>query len=41
MKALRVSTRQPGAFVIGADSTLACEGKLYDKPPRLPLRVSS
>src|ERR1044072_1115973 len=32
MKALRVSTRRPGAFVIGADSTLACEGKLYEKP---------
>ena len=35
MKALRVSTRRPGAFVIGADSTLACEGKLYDKPATL------
>ncbi len=35
MKALRVSTRRPGAMVIGADSTLACEGKLYDKPETL------
>jgi septum formation protein len=35
MKALRVSTRRPGAFVIGADSTLFCEGKLYDKPATL------
>jgi septum formation protein len=33
MKAVRVSTRRPGVLVIGADSTLACEGKLYDKPP--------
>ena len=35
MKAVRVSTRRPGAMVIGADSTLACEGKLYDKPPTI------
>jgi septum formation protein len=35
MKAVRVSTRRPGAMVIGADSTLACEGKLYDKPSSL------
>ncbi len=35
MKALRVSTRRPGALVIGADSTLACEGKFYDKPANL------
>jgi nucleoside triphosphate pyrophosphatase len=35
MKAVRVSTRRPGAMVIGADSTLACQGKLYDKPPTL------
>ncbi len=35
LKAVRVSTRRPGALVIGADSTLACEGKLYDKPPTL------
>jgi len=35
MKAVRVSTRHAGAMVIGADSTLACDGKLYDKPPTL------
>jgi septum formation protein len=35
MKALRVSARRPGAMVIGADSTLACDGKLYDKPATL------
>src|SRR5258708_2301093 len=35
MKAMRVSTRRPGAMVIGADSTLACDGKLYDKPATL------
>lgn len=35
MKALRVSTRHPNAMVIGADSTLACDGKLYDKPESL------
>ena len=35
MKARRVSTRRPGALVIGADSTLSCEGRLYDKPPTL------
>ena len=35
LKALRVSTRRPVAFVIGADSTLACDGKLYDKPATL------
>lgn len=35
MKAVRVSTRRPGAMVIGADSTLACDGKLYDKPADL------
>lgn len=33
MKALRVSTRRPEAMVIGADSTLACNGRLFDKPP--------
>jgi len=31
-KALAVSTRTPGALVIGGDSTLACEGRLFDKP---------
>jgi septum formation protein len=40
MKALRVSTRRPGAFVIGADSTLACEGSTTSRP-RLPRRASS
>ena len=33
MKAVKVSTRHPEAFVIGADSTLACNGRLFDKPP--------
>jgi septum formation protein len=33
MKALKVSSRHPQAFVIGADSTLACNGRLFDKPP--------
>jgi len=32
MKAVRVSRRHGGAMVIGADSTLACEGRLFDKP---------
>jgi len=31
-KALAVSIRTPGALVIGGDSTLACEGHLFDKP---------
>src|SRR5262245_48394037 len=35
MKAVRVSARRGSAFVIGADSTLACEGRLFDKPPTL------
>ena len=35
MKAVRVSSRHPEAFVIGADSTLACNGRLFDKPPTL------
>ncbi len=35
MKAVRVSQRQPTALVIGADSTLACEGRLFDKPTTL------
>ena len=33
MKALRVSLRRPGALVVGGDSTLACNGRLFDKPP--------
>jgi septum formation protein len=35
MKAVRVSARRLGALVIGADSTLACKGRLFDKPPTL------
>jgi len=35
MKAVRVSQRHPAAFVIGADSTLACNGRLFDKPATL------
>ena len=35
MKALRVSSRHGAAMVIGADSTLACNGRLFDKPPTL------
>lgn len=35
MKAVAVSRRRPEALVIGADSTLACEGTLFDKPPTL------
>ncbi|WP_218578991.1 Maf family protein [Vineibacter terrae] len=31
-KALAVSARRPGAVVIGGDSTLACDGRLFDKP---------
>lgn len=35
MKALRVSSRHPQAMVVGGDSTLACQGRLFDKPPTL------
>lgn len=35
MKALYVSGRHPAAFVVGGDSTLACNGRLFDKPPNL------
>jgi septum formation protein len=35
MKALRVSARHGAAMVIGGDSTLACSGRLFDKPPTL------
>src|SRR6185436_20518121 len=35
MKAVKVSGRQPEAMVIGADSTLACNGRLFDKPPTI------
>jgi septum formation protein len=35
MKALRVSARHPEAVVVGGDSTLACNGRLFDKPPTI------
>lgn len=35
MKALRVSRRHREAMVIGGDSTLACNGRLFDKPPTM------
>jgi septum formation protein len=35
MKALRVSTKHPEAMVVGGDSTLACQGRLFDKPPSI------
>jgi len=35
LKATRVSARFPEAFTIGGDSTLACEGRLFDKPPTI------
>jgi septum formation protein len=35
LKSARVSARFPEAFTIGGDSTLACEGRLFDKPPTL------
>jgi len=35
MKAVKVSARHPTAMVIGADSTLACNGRMFDKPPDL------
>jgi septum formation protein len=35
MKALRVSSRHPQAMVVGGDSTLAVQGRLFDKPPTL------
>ena len=35
LKALRVSARHPEAMVIGADQTLACNGRLFDKPPSI------
>ena len=35
LKAKRVSARHPAAMVIGADSTLACNGHQFDKPPTL------
>jgi septum formation protein len=35
LKALRVSGRHGSAMVVGGDSTLACNGRLFDKPPTL------
>ena len=35
LKAKRVSALHPAAMVIGADSTLACNGRQFDKPPTL------
>jgi septum formation protein len=35
LKALRVSAKHPQALVIGADQTLACNGRLFDKPPSI------
>lgn len=35
LKAQRVSQRHPAAMVIGSDSTLSCDGRLFDKPPTL------
>jgi len=33
LKARRVSQREPGALVIGADQMLVCENQWFDKPP--------
>lgn len=35
MKAVKVAARHPEAMVVGADSTLACNGRMFDKPPDL------
>jgi septum formation protein len=35
LKAVRVSGRHPASLVIGGDSTLACNGRVFDKPPTL------
>src|SRR5262249_7131852 len=35
MKALRVSGRRGAALVVGGDSTLACQGRMFDKPPTM------
>lgn len=32
MKALKVSGRNPGALVLGADQVLECEGRVFSKP---------
>lgn len=36
LKALRISARRPGSYVLGADQMLVCEGAWFDKPPDLP-----
>ena len=35
MKAMRISEKHPEAMVVGGDSTLACQGRLFDKPPSI------
>lgn len=35
MKAMRISAKHPEAMVVGGDSTLACQGRLFDKPPSM------
>jgi len=35
LKAVRVSAKRPGAFVVGSDQTLDLDGALYDKAPDL------
>lgn len=35
LKALRVSARHPGAFVLGADQILSCDGEVYGKAETL------
>ena len=35
MKAMRISAKHPEALVVGGDSTLACQGRLFDKPPTI------
>jgi septum formation protein len=35
MKAMRISAKHPEAMVVGGDSTLACQGRLFDKPPTI------
>lgn len=32
LKALRISRQRPGAFIIGADQILVCNGVLFEKP---------
>lgn len=32
MKALKVSTRNPGALVLGADQVLELDGRIFGKP---------